>query len=86
MNARMLKFENGLKFVGESFEFNASDYDSEALTNENGHINEIRKNGAVNTRIDYKVSGIGSQSCGPMLLEKYQLNDKTVDFEFSISF
>ena len=86
MNARMLKFENGLKFEGESFEFNVSDYDSKELTNERGHINEIRKNGAVNIRIDYKVSGIGSQSCGPMLLEKYQLNDKTVDFEFSISF
>ena len=33
-------------------------------------------------RIDYKNSGIGSASCGPQLMEKYQFNDKKVNFEF----
>ena len=35
-------------------------------------------------RIDFKVGGIGSGSCGPELLEKYRLNDKHIEFEFSM--
>ena len=34
--------------------------------------------------VDYKVSGIGSGSCGPQLLEKYRMQDENVKFEFSI--
>lgn len=32
--------------------------------------------------IDYKMSGVGSNSCGPALDEKYQMNDKEFEFEF----
>ena len=55
----------GLNFIGDSeFEFNVSEYTSEVLTNAM-HINELVKNNRTNLRIDYKVSGIGSNSCGP---------------------
>ena len=34
--------------------------------------------------IDYKMSGVGSNSCGPMLIDKYQFNDKKFEFEITI--
>lgn len=45
-------------------------------------IDELKENGAVNVRIDYKNSGIGSASCGPDFIEKYKFNEKEiVNFE-----
>ena len=41
------------------------------------HINH-----AVNIRIDYKASGVGSNSHGPELLEKYRLAEKEIEFGF----
>lgn len=80
--AKMLEMENGLKFFTDGeFEFNVSSYTSENLTYAM-HTDEIKKNGKTNIRIDYKVSGIGSNSCGPTLSEKYQLNEKVISFEF----
>lgn len=35
-------------------------------------------------RIDYKVSGIGSNSCGPALEKKYEFNEKKFAYTFSI--
>lgn len=44
----------------------------------------LLEDGKIHLHIDYKVSGIGSHSCGPALLKKYQLNEKAMDFRFSI--
>jgi len=35
-------------------------------------------------RIDYKVGGIGSGSCGPYAIDKYKLLDKKIQYAFSI--
>ena len=35
--------------------------------------------------LDYKMSGVGSNSCGPELLTKYQFNDKEFEYEFFIN-
>ena len=35
---------------------------------------------------DYKQSGIGSNSCGPRLAEKYQLREEKIEWEISIRF
>ena len=45
---------------------------------------KLVKNGKTNVRIDYAVSGIGSNSCGPRIMEKYQINEKEIEFEFYI--
>ena len=83
-NAKYLNFENGLTFAtDESFEFNVSSYTSDMLTKAM-HTNEITKNGKTNVRIDYAVSGIGSNSCGPEMLEKYRIDEKKIEFEFFI--
>ena len=81
---KLLKMNNGLKFSTDNeFEFNVSEYTAEALIAAT-HTDEIVKNGATNIRIDYKVSGVGSGSCGPQLIEKHQLNEKEISFSFYI--
>ncbi len=83
-NCKVLKLENGLSFAtGGVFEINVSDYDSAALTAAT-HTDELAANGALNVRIDYKNSGMGSNSCGPLLLEKYRLMEKELSFAFSV--
>ena len=81
-NTKELVFHNGLVFFGNGFEFNVSEFDALDLSRAK-HIDELKKNGAVNVRIDYKVSGIGSASCGPELLERYRLKEKEIAFAFS---
>ncbi len=74
----------GYSFVSdEGFEFCASRYTSRELT-ERAHNFELREDKYTNLRIDYKVSGIGSNSCGATLSEKYRLNDSQIDFRFSV--
>ena len=34
--------------------------------------------------IDYRHTGIGSNSCGPRLEEKYRLDEKKIRFAFSV--
>lgn len=65
------------------FQFNVSKYSTNTLYKAK-HTDELVIDGKTHLRIDYKVSGIGSNSCGPELLEKYRLKEKNIDFEFSI--
>jgi beta-galactosidase len=74
----------GLEFYSEKgFECNVSRYDSEQLT-EACHSHELVPKGQTIVRVDYKVSGIGSHSCGPELLEKYRLNEKSFHHRFCL--
>ena len=67
----------------DNFEFNVSSYSTDALTKAQ-HINELVRDGKTHLRIDYKVSGLGSNSCGPQLAEQYRVNEKKVNFDFTI--
>ena len=60
-----------------------SNYSKEELETKM-HNYELKKDEFTNVRIDYKVSGIGSGSCGPQLMEKYQMNDTKIKFNFTI--
>ena len=80
---KMLKIGN-LEFNSEQgFEFNVSEYSISALTKAQ-HTDELVKDGKIHLRLDYKVSGIGSASCGPALNEKYRLSEKEILFGFSM--
>ena len=71
-------------FLSEKgFEFNISEYSAYDLYSKK-HNFELEKSGEIYARIDYKVSGIGSGSCGPQLAEKYQMKDKNIHFKFYI--
>ncbi|TMV46984.1 DUF4981 domain-containing protein [Paenibacillus mesophilus] len=74
----------GLKFASPAgFSFNASHYTPDDLTAaKHGHELVRRKETVVH--LDYKMSGVGSNSCGPQLLEKYRLKEKRFEFELVV--
>ena len=69
----------------QEFSFNASVYTQEELTSKN-HNYELEKAPYTTVCLDYKISGIGSNSCGPELLHKYRLEEELIDFQFHINF
>ena len=79
---KLLHQKNGLKFEADTiFELNVSNYTAQTLL-EATHIDEVQSNHAVNIRIDYKNSGVGSAACGPPLLEKYRFTEKEIEFGY----
>lgn len=79
-----LAFAGGVTFAADTaFEANVSIYSTKDLA-EAQHIDELKADGYTHVRIDYKDSGIGSNSCGPVLLEKYQLDGKNMNLKFSM--
>lgn len=75
----LLKIESG-----KDFSFNASEYSQEELAKK-AHNYELEKSGYSILCIDYKQSGVGSSSCGPYLLDKYQLKEKEFSLDFFIT-
>lgn len=74
----------GLRFDSPTaFSFNASHYTPEDLTAA-AHTFELRRREETIVHLDYKMSGIGSNSCGPQLLPQYQLNEKQFALELTI--
>ena len=74
----------GLLFVGmDDFSFNASHYTPEDLTNAM-HPHELRRREETVVNIDYKMSGVGSNSCGPELLPQYRLSERDIGFKLRI--
>lgn len=75
----------GLKFTSssEDFSFNASHFTPADLTKA-AHTYELAKRKETVVQLDYKVSGVGSNSCGPQLLEKYRFDEKEFAFDLTI--
>lgn len=74
----------GLAFSGPApFSFNASHFSPEELT-ASAHSYELKKSKLTYVHLDYKMSGVGSNSCGPELLEPYRLDEKEIAFEIAI--
>ncbi|MCQ2492918.1 MAG: beta-galactosidase small subunit, partial [Lachnospiraceae bacterium] len=67
----------------EPFSFNASYYSEQELTKKK-HAFELEKSEGVILHIDYKLNGIGSNSCGPELLPAYRFDECEFDFEVVI--
>jgi len=72
-----------LEFRADDMEINVSRYSTAALMKAE-HTDELAADGNTHLRIDYKVSGIGSNSCGPSLEKPYRLDEKEIDFRFTI--
>ena len=73
-----------LEFIPEEdMEIQVSKYSAAALTGAE-HTDELVSDGRTHLRIDYKVSGIGSNSCGPELEKQYRLEEKEIRFRFRI--
>ena len=82
-DVRMLKISDLVFTAEEAFEINVSRYSTDML-NKAEHTDELVADGKIHLRIDYKVSGIGSNSCGPALESQYRLEEKKIHFAFSI--
>ncbi|MHA6483364.1 glycoside hydrolase family 2 TIM barrel-domain containing protein [Paenibacillus sp. strain BS8-2] len=67
----------------ESFSMNVSHYLPQDLAAAK-HTYELQKRRETIVQLDYKMSGVGSHACGPKLMEKYQLNEKQFDFQFTL--
>ena len=67
------------------FAFNVSHFSLNQLTNAN-HNFELHEEEATYLIVDYKQSGIGSNSCGPDLDEEYRLNEKEFSYDFYLKF
>ncbi len=81
---KQLNFKN-ISFKSDcGFDCNVSCYSSKQLTAAS-HTDELNNSGKTYVRIDYKNSGLGSNSCGPVLAEKFRLKEKTVNFSFTMS-
>ena len=72
-----------LSVTGESFSFSASAYTQEELTSK-AHAYEIEPSGSTVLCVDAMLAGIGSNSCGPQLDEKYRPGTK-VDFSWTFT-
>ena len=64
-------------------EFNASHYSAKQL-HETAHHHELVPMRETVINIDYRQTGIGSNSCGPELLEKYRFNEAEFKCAFKI--
>lgn len=85
IKVRELTLEDKITFKAEStFEANVSQYSIEQIQKAE-HTDEFGDSKATYVRIDYKSSGIGSNSCGPALEEKYRFNDKDIHLVYTIS-
>ena len=68
--------------AGGSFSFQALPYAQEELARRR-HNHELEECASTVVCIDWGQAGIGSNSCGPHLLEKYRLRDERFSFEVS---
>nr|WP_309098602.1 glycoside hydrolase family 2 TIM barrel-domain containing protein [Fredinandcohnia onubensis] len=74
----------GLLVVGQpNFDFSVSYYSTEKLEKAK-HTYDLVKDDFITLNVDHKHQGLGSASCGPGVLEHYQL--KNEDFSFAVSF
>lgn len=64
-----------------AFSFNVSEYTQEELTEKN-HNFELKPCGSTVVCVDYMQNGIGSNSCGPQLQNKYKFSEEKFTFEF----
>lgn len=70
----------GIRFEGD-FEAGVSMY-TPAEIQRAEHQNELPERSLTYLRIDYKNSGLGSNSCGPALPDQYKLDEKEIRFHF----
>ena len=70
-------------FAEKAFSFNASYYTQEELEKKT-HNYELIESDSVVFCVDYALNGIGSNSCGPVVLEQYRFDDVLFRFRFTL--
>ena len=65
------------------FSFNASVYTQEELERVS-HNYELKESDSTVFCMDYAMNGIGSNSCGPDVMDKYRFNEEAFQFQFEL--
>ncbi len=73
----------GILILGDDFSVSCSHYSPEQLTKVS-HRHLLTSEPETTVIVDYRQSGIGSNSCGPELAEEYRLSEKSFRFSFRI--
>ena len=66
-----------------AFSFNASYYTQEELEKKT-HNYELTESDSIVFCVDYALNGIGSNSCGPVVLDQYRFDDVLFRFQFTL--
>ena len=66
-----------------AFSFNASYYTQEELEKKT-HNYELTESDSLVFCVDYALNGIGSNSCGPVVLDQYRFDDVLFRFQFTL--
>jgi beta-galactosidase len=75
---------NLFAYADKPFSFNLSPYTQEELTQKK-HNWELTPSGYTVLCLDYKQSGVGSNSCGPELLQKYRFDEEKFTFALTLA-
>jgi len=67
----------------KTFSFNASVYTQEELESAEHNFELVESESTV-LCLDYALNGIGSNSCGPVVIDKYRFDDIKFDFDISM--
>ena len=67
------------------FSFNLSPYTQEELTVKK-HNYELERSGSMILHLDFAMSGLGSNSCGPELLKQYRTDAEEIEGELRLRY
>ena len=65
----------------KDFSFNVSQFDERSLPK---HAFDLKPSGKTFVNVDYRNSGLGSNSCGPALDDKFALTEKYIDWDMTL--
>ena len=75
--------KNSLTFErGKDFSFNVSVFDERSLP---AHAFDLEPSGKVFVNVDYRNSGVGSNSCGPQLDDKFAICEKRIEWDITLA-
>lgn len=74
---------HGIFVKGKQFNFSAREYTTQNL-HEAKHTYDLKKADFIELNLDKQLQGIGSASCGPGVLEKYELLNRDFSFSFTL--
>lgn len=85
IGVRELVIDGAVVFRADNtFEMKVSEFTGEQIWKAK-HTDEIGESDGTHVRVDYKVSGIGSNAVGPVLKDCYRVREKDIDFKFSLN-
>ncbi|WMT43583.1 glycoside hydrolase family 2 TIM barrel-domain containing protein [Paenibacillus sp. D2_2] len=67
----------------QPFSFQAAHYMTQDLTAAT-HLHKLKRRPETFVHLDYRMSGVGSNSCGPELAENYRIEEKQITFELTL--